>query len=310
MIELKSMSKPVSPFESLESVEVAVTSMTEGDEGSATDEESRSLQHLAATGKSGPIRPPFETVIGLDERVRILDTDLFPWRMICALRMRGPNGAGAIGTGWFIGPKTVVTAGHCVFSNYFFGGWANQIEVIPGLNGSGSNARPYASVTSTRFSSVDRWISSEDPDFDIGCIHLDEPKGSEVGWFALGALAPEELESFLVNISGYPGDRGAGAEQYHSRNRVLRVSERRLFYEVDTYGGQSGAPVWIHREEGSPPLAVGIHAYGIGGTPSNFSITANSAPRIIPEVQEILKDWVKQDGGWPKSKPKRRPKRR
>jgi V8-like Glu-specific endopeptidase len=256
---------------------------------------------LVVTGKGGPIRPPFESVIGVDERIRILDTDLAPWRMICALRMQGASGAGAIGTGWFIGPRTVLTAGHCVFSNYFFGGWASTIEVIPGLNGTGPAdvSRPYGCVSSQRFSSLDRWTESEDADFDMGCIHLDEPLGVKVGWFSLGALPPERLESFLVNVSGYPSDRGAGEEQYHGRNRVLQVTERRLFYEVDTYGGQSGAPVWIHEEEGAPPLAVGVHAYGTGGTPANLNVTANSAPRIIPEVLERLTEWVEQDGGWP-----------
>jgi V8-like Glu-specific endopeptidase len=253
---------------------------------------------VVVKGKGGPIRPPFETVINRDERVRILDTDLAPWRMICALRMRGGNGAGAIGTGWFIGPKTVITAGHCVFSNFFFGGWANTIEVIPGLVGNGGNAsdRPYGSVTSTRFSSVDLWVQNEDPDFDIGCIHLDQDKGNEVGWFAVGALPAEELVSYLANVAGYPADRGAGSELYHDKNRVLRVSERRLFYETDSYGGQSGAPVWIHESEGAPPLAVGIHAYGIGGTPADFGITANSAPRIIPEVLAKLQEWITADG--------------
>jgi hypothetical protein len=85
-------------------------------------------------------------------------------------------------------------------------------------------------------------VNGEDADFDIGCIHLDEPLGLQVGWFAVAALPSERLESFLVNVSGYPEDRGGGAEQYLGRNRVLEVSERRLFYEVDTYGGQSGAP--------------------------------------------------------------------
>lgn len=299
MIELTSVSKPVSPFETLAAAVPA--RLTAGHPGTASGEVSRSLRHLAVKGKSGPIRPPFETVLGQDERVRILDTDLAPWRMICALRMRGPNGAGAIGTGWFIGPRTVLTAGHCVFSNYFFDGWASEIEVIPGRNGPGSgpDAMPYGSVASERFSSLDRWVDGEDPDFDIGCIHLTEPLGDEVGWFAVGALPADRLESYLVNISGYPADRGAGAEQYHARNRIVRVSERRIFYEADTYGGQSGAPVWIHEAKQSPPLAVGVHAYGVGGTPAQLGITANSAPRIIPEVLDRLAGWVEQDGGWP-----------
>lgn len=301
MVELKSVSKPVSPFEAKELEAVAPRVTTEGSSGSATGETSRSVKNLVGKGKSGPIRPPFETVIDLDERVRILDTDLAPWRMICALRMLGPGGAGAIGTGWFVGPRTVVTAGHCVFSNFFFGGWANTIEVIPGLNGHSGDARPYDSASSTRFSSVDRWTESEDADFDVGCIHLDHDVGNVVGWFAVGALSPEELESYLVNVSGYPADRGGGYEQYHNRNRVLRVSDRRVFYEVDTYGGQSGAPVWIHEAEEAPPLVIGIHAYGVGGTPADFGIKANSAPRIIPKVLEAIKGWVEADGGWPES---------
>ena len=300
MIELKSVDKPSSSLESLE-VAPAAPPATEGHGGAATAEVSRSLKHLVVKGKGGPIAPAFESVIGTDERVRILDTDLSPWRMICALRMRGPTGAGAIGTGWFIGPKTVLTAGHCVFSNHFFGGWATSIEVIPGLLGSGpeSETRPYGSITSESLSSIDRWTEQEDADFDMGCIHLSEPKGDEVGWFSLAALEPDELVGYLVNVSGYPGDRGAGQEQYHGSNRVLRATERRLFYEVDTYGGQSGAPVWIHKDDAAAPLAVGIHAYGVGGTPSDLGIVANSAPRIIREVLETLKGWVEQDGGWP-----------
>jgi V8-like Glu-specific endopeptidase len=305
MIDVKSVSKPLAAaaggaLETL-AVEAAPARRTRGHVGSATQEASRSVRYLVAKGKSAPLAPSarstmLETVIGVDDRVRILDTDLAPWRMVCALRMRGANGAGAIGTGWLIGPKTVLTAGHCVFSSQFFGGWASTIEVIPGRNGSDT---PFGSVTSQSFTSLDRWVESEDADFDIGCIHLTQDIGTNLGWFALGALPPEQLEGFLVNVSGYPGDRGMGTEQYHHRNRVLRVSERRVFYDVDTFGGQSGAPVWIHETASSPPLAIAIHAYGIGGTPANFGITANSAPRIIPEVLTQIETWVAEDGGWP-----------
>jgi glutamyl endopeptidase len=79
------------------------------------------------SGRSRPLRPiAIETVIGIDERVRIYDTDLQPWRMVCVLKIRGPAGA-AIGTGWLVGPKTVLTAGHCV-NHPMLGGWATQIE--------------------------------------------------------------------------------------------------------------------------------------------------------------------------------------
>jgi glutamyl endopeptidase len=300
MIELKSVHKPNAAFEMAE-VAPEAPAATPAGLGAPTGEESRSFKLLVARGPAEPV-PAFESVIGTDERVRIVDTDLLPWRMIAALRMRGPSGAGAIGTGWFIGPKTVLTAGHCVYSTHFFGGWATSIEVIPGLRGAGDgpDLRPYGSVTSSRLSSVDRWTEHEDADFDYGCIHLDEPLGDTVGWFALASFTPEELSGYAVNVSGYPADRGAGSEQYHAANRVLSVTDRRIFYEVDTFGGQSGAPVWVHKDEADVvPTAVGIHAYGTGGTPGNLNLVANSAPRIIPEVFDKLKEWVEQDGGWP-----------
>jgi glutamyl endopeptidase len=303
MIKLSSVSKPAPVASALESMEgleaAAVTDITIGGTGQP-GEGSRSLKYLAVKGKGEPIAVAashggLESIIGAtDDRIRILDTDLFPWRMICALRMRGASGAGAIGTGWLVGPKTVITAGHCVYSSHFFGGWASSIDVSAGRNGS---EYPYGTVVSQRFSSVDLWVNSENPDFDIGCIHLDDPIGDKVGWFAVGAIAPGELEGYKVNVSGYPGDRGRGTEQYHHNNRVLRVSERRLFYDVDTFGGQSGAPVWIHERDDAPPIAVGIHAYGVGGSPGGLE--ANSAPRIIPEVLEQIRVWVEEDGGWP-----------
>jgi V8-like Glu-specific endopeptidase len=208
--------------------------------------------------------------------------------------MFGSSGGGAIGTGWLVGPRTVVTAGHCVHHQGFFGGWASVIEVSAGRNGPDF---PFKTVKATRFSSVDLWVESANPDFDIGCIHLEEPLGDQVGWFAIGSLTPAELENHMVNISGYPGDRGAGTEQWFHVNRVLSVGDRRIFYDVDTMGGQSGSPVWIHEKEGAPPIAVGIHAYGTGGTPFDLGIVANSAPRIIPEVFEQIEAWVKADNG-------------
>jgi V8-like Glu-specific endopeptidase len=304
MIELLSVSKPqpaAAAFAAVHAAEAAPQrAETPGRPGSAAPEVSRSLKFLAAKGKAAPLRghamrAGIESIIGpTDDRVRVLDTELAPWRMICALRMRGPSGAGAIGTGWFVGPRTLLTAGHCVYSTQFFGGWASSIEVSPGRSGA---EFPYRTVRSTRVSSINRWVEAQDPDFDIGCIHLDEPLGNEVGWFGVGALSPDELEGYLVNVSGYPGDRGGGTEQYHHRNRILRVTERRLFYDVDTFGGQSGAPVWIHETDTAPPLAVGIHAYGVGAAVDGLE--ANSAPRIIPEVLEQIRTWVQADGGWP-----------
>jgi V8-like Glu-specific endopeptidase len=66
--------------------------------------------------------------------------------------MKFPNGK-CIGTGWLIGPKTVMTAGHSVFDPRA-DGWAKSIKVIPRMNG---NIRPYGSRIATKFRSISGW---------------------------------------------------------------------------------------------------------------------------------------------------------
>ena len=296
-MDLTSLSKPEAVHEA-EAVRRPSSRRHDGHHDPEGAGRSRTADVFTVSGRGEIIAPIMETVIGVDERERVPDTENDPWRMVCALRMRGPGGTGAIGTGWFIGPRTVITAGHCVFSRTFFGGWAERVEVIPGLNRrrNGSSIKPFGSAYATRMSVLDAWESSDDraPDFEVGCIHLDEPLGESTGWFGFAALTPDELEAYRVNISGYPADRGGGDEQYFAHDRILRVGERRVSYDVDTHGGQSGAPVWI-QEEGRPPLAVAIHAYGIGdavvaGDPGQLR------PPHRPRDLRHLEGWLAADG--------------
>ncbi len=235
-----------------------------------------------------------ETVIGADERIEITDTDKYPWRMIAALSLipRPPLTARYIGTGWFIGRRTLLTAGHCVFSESDFGGWIGRIEVSPGRSG---DRFPFGTVAARRFSTLAKWKTAADPDYDVGCIHLDEPLGDRVGFFKLASKSDDELEDRLLNVSGYPLDRGGGRLQFFHANRVLHPAARRIYYDIDTYGGQSGSPVWLEDEPGGEPIGVGIHAYGVGGTASSLNITANSAPRVTPEMLAAIREWLVDD---------------
>ena len=131
-----------------------------------------------------------EVVIGDDDRKAVPDATQSPWRHICALRIRTRTNKDYVGTGWLIGPRTIMTAGHCVFM-HDHGGWAKSISVIPALEG---HARPYGLYKSTRFSAVDGWTVNRDSDFDYGVIFLDEPVGSQAGWFAFAAASVPTIE--------------------------------------------------------------------------------------------------------------------
>jgi V8-like Glu-specific endopeptidase len=217
-----------------------------------------------------------ESVCGRDDRVEVVNTTAVPWRWICKLLIKFPNGAGGGCTGWFIGPKAVMTAGHCVFSKAN-GGWAKQIEVIPGMRGT---IRPFQSMVGTSFRSVTGWTQHGDPNFDYGCIILPNASlGNRVGYFGFAALTDASLKNLLINNSGYPGDKPFGT-QWFNAGRITNVTARKIYYMIDTMGGQSGSPTW--RTLSGKRHAVGVHAYG--GCP-------NSSTRIVTEVFNNMINW-------------------
>jgi glutamyl endopeptidase len=225
-----------------------------------------------------PLAP--EVVIGTDDRIQITNTSVHPWRMHASLRITAADNSTWIGTGWFIGPHTLATAGHVVFI-YAPGtarhGWVRGIQVMPGRNGS---MLPYGSATSTDFRSVNGWMQSGDENYDYGAIRIPTELGNTVGWFGFGVYSDSDLLATTVNISGYPGDQPAGTQWYHAR-RVTSVNSRKVYYDIDTAGGQSGSAVY--RVISGGHYGVAVHAYG--------GATANSGTRIVQPVFDNLLAW-------------------
>lgn len=232
------------------------------------------IEVLAKAGELEYEQP--ESVCGRDDRVRIRATTRIPWRMICQLFMTFRDGAGSRCTGWFIGPRTVMTAGHCVYS-HSHGGWARQIIVIPGMD---ATHRPFGSEIGRSFRSVRGWTCSGKPDYDYGAIILPSNSlGNRVGWFGFACLSWFSLWRLLINNAGYAGDKQFGTLWFNA-GRITKVTSRRLYYMADTAGGHSGSPVWRFRN--NQRHAVGVHAYG--GCP-------NKATRITRAVFDNMKMW-------------------
>ena len=132
------------------------------------------------------------------------------------------------------------------------------------------------------------------PGLDYAAIHLGSDLGTKVGTFGIAVLPDSELVDRLVNVSGYPVTPGNGELQ----RPFTRTASRR-----SRPGGSSMTsipsaaravrpcgPILTVRES----VVVGIHAYGVGGVPANLNVVANSGPRILPEVLEVIKGWIKK----------------
>jgi glutamyl endopeptidase len=245
-------------------------------EGGVGEEEAvtEALEALVDAGEIEYAEP--ETVCGNDDRVRISPATSIPWRWNCQLIITMANGNASRCTGFFIGRRTVMTAGHCVFS-HAAGGWARSIRVIPGKDGA---SEPFGSQTATSFRSVVGWVNNQDPEYDYGAIILPNTTlGSRVGFFGFASLSFFTLLGLLVNNAGYAGDKPFGTLWFNA-GRITSVTSRRLFYMVDTFGGHSGSPIWML--SGGHRYVVGIHGYG--GCP-------NKAVRIIEPVFNNMLAW-------------------
>lgn len=222
-----------------------------------------------------------ETVHGADDRVQIQQTAQYPWRVHASLLITDRLGSNWIGTGWFIGPHTLVTAGHCVFiknnADPNRDGWVSTIRVMPGRNG---NSLPFGSVLSQRFFTVRGWADNGDENYDYAAITIPSELGNTVGWFGFGVLSDADLKASVANISGYPGDKPAGTQWYDS-HAVADVSATKVRYDVDTMGGQSGSAVYVIRN--GQRIGVAVHAYG--------GPTTNSGTRITTSVHANLLAW-------------------
>jgi V8-like Glu-specific endopeptidase len=222
-----------------------------------------------------------EVIIGADNRVRVFATTAYPWRAICSLKITAKDNSRWIGTGWLVAPRTLMTAGHCVYL-HDLGGWAKSIEVIPGLN---EAARPFGSFITSNLRSVNGWTNSKNRDYDYGAIILPQNSrpGDRTGYFGFGVKSDAYLMSSVLNLAGYPGDKG-GNQQWFMALRPKSLSSRVIKYDIDTIGGQSGAPVWV--KVGNIRTCVGIH--------TNGDLSGNSATRIVTPVFNNIQSWKNQ----------------
>jgi glutamyl endopeptidase len=225
--------------------------------------------------------PRAESVHGPDNRIKINGTSKYPWRVHASLLITARDNSTWIGTGWFVGPHTLMTAGHVV---YIKGsgvpgrdGWVKKINVMPGRNG---NSLPYGSVTSASFRTVVGWANSGSENYDYGAIIIPTNLGSQTGWFGYGVYSNADLQATTGNLSGYPGDKPAGT-QWYGWHKVASVSARKVYYDIDSYGGQSGSAVYRIKNGGR--YAFAIHAYG--------GATFNSGTRIVTPVFNNIKAW-------------------
>lgn len=200
-----------------------------------------------------------------DNRIRIDNTLPTPWKMICKLIIRTKTGIEFPATGFFIGPRCVITSGHAV---YISNDWVGSVEVMPGANEMGA---PFEKETATRFRSVYGWTEQKKYSFDYGAIILDDDTlfNRVGGYFGYGV----QSKIITLKTAGYSKNHPSNV-MFYGAGRMTREPAKMISCMVNMEEGNSGSPYWVGNQ-----IAVGIHRDG------------SNPGRAVRVTSELMKNW-------------------